>query len=68
MQNVIKKKKKRGLWPKLVIRHGHVSERYLKLMKDREYRLEWAEQLGTGFTLPSQVGILGIPVLVRRRA
>ena len=46
----------------------HVSERYLKLMKDREYRLEWAEQLGTGFTLPSQVGILGIPVLVRRRA
>ena len=35
---------------------------------NREYRLEWAEQLGTGFTLPSQVGIFGIPVLVRRRA
>jgi hypothetical protein len=24
MQHVIKKKKKRGLWPKLAIRHGHV--------------------------------------------
>ena len=25
MQHVIKKKKKRGLWPKLAIRHGHAA-------------------------------------------
>ena len=30
----------------------HVSERYTKLMNDRQYRLDWAERLGTGFQIP----------------
>jgi hypothetical protein len=32
--------------------HTHVSERYTKLLQDREYRLEWAEKIGMGFVLP----------------
>jgi hypothetical protein len=31
---------------------AHVSERYVKLLTAREYRLEWAERVGTGFLLP----------------
>jgi len=31
----------------------HVSERYTKLLKDRDYRLEWAEKIGMGFELPA---------------
>src|SRR5438552_8984139 len=30
----------------------HVSERYIKLLRDRDYRLEWAEKIGIGFELP----------------
>lgn len=30
----------------------HVSERYVKLTQNREYRLEWAEKIGLGFELP----------------
>jgi hypothetical protein len=32
---------------------SHVSEVYKKLLKQREWRLRWAEKAGTGFTLPS---------------
>jgi len=38
----------------------HVSERYIKLMNDRQYRLDWAERLGTGFQIPGSVGLLGL--------
>ena len=31
---------------------AHVSERYVKLLNDRAYRLDWAERVGTGFVLP----------------
>src|SRR5215472_14156426 len=34
----------------------HVSERYIKLLRDREYRLEWAEKIGMGFELPGRSG------------
>jgi hypothetical protein len=38
----------------------HVSERYTKLLQQREYRLEWAEKIGLGFELPKHaVGQLG---------
>jgi hypothetical protein len=38
----------------------HVSERYTKLLKDRDFRLGWAEKLGPGFELPDRpVGQLG---------
>jgi hypothetical protein len=30
----------------------HVSERYTKLTKDRDFRLMWAEKIGLGFELP----------------
>jgi len=30
----------------------HVSEIYKKLLKQREWRLEWAEKTGIGFALP----------------
>jgi len=33
-------------------RSSHVSEVYKKLLKQREWRLRWAEKAGTGFTLP----------------
>lgn len=32
----------------------HVSERYKKLLKRRDFRLEWAEKIGTGFDLPAR--------------
>ena len=34
----------------------HVSERYIKLLRDRDYRLEWAEKIGIGFELPGCSG------------
>ena len=34
----------------------HVSERYIKLLRDRDYRLEWAEKMGIGFELPGCSG------------
>lgn len=38
----------------------HVSERYVKLTKDRDFRLMWAERIGLGFELPgAKVGQLG---------
>jgi len=30
----------------------HVSERYTKLVQNRDYRLEWADKIGMGFELP----------------
>ena len=36
----------------------HVSERYIKLGQEREFRLMWAEQIGMGFELP-KLGSLG---------
>jgi len=38
----------------------HVSERYVKLARDRDFRLMWAEKIGLGFCLPGErVGQLG---------
>jgi integrase len=38
----------------------HVSERYVKLTQDRDFRLTWAEKIGLGFELPGpKVGQLG---------
>src|SRR6516162_9419800 len=31
--------------------HTHVSERYTKLLQERDFRLEWAEKIGRGFEL-----------------
>jgi integrase len=45
---------------------AHVSERYVKLLNDRAYRLDWAERMGTGFVLP--VGQPGLLHLVRKTA
>jgi hypothetical protein len=38
---------------------SHVSERYTKLLEERDFRLEWAEKIGLGFDLPRSVGQLG---------
>lgn len=38
----------------------HVSERYIKLLSDREFRLMWAEKIGTGFALDGRPGRLSI--------
>jgi hypothetical protein len=39
--------------------HTHVSEPYTKLIEQREYRLEWREKVGMGFSLPVRsTGIL----------
>ena len=40
--------------------HKHVSERYEKLLGEREYRLEWAERIGLGFKIPGSVGQPGL--------
>ena len=46
---------------------GHVSERYLKLLQKREFRLEWAERIGLGFELPgTNLGQLGQLVQFRK--
>jgi hypothetical protein len=38
----------------------HVSERYVELTQDRDFRLMWAEKIGLGFELPgAKVGQLG---------
>jgi hypothetical protein len=37
----------------------HVSERYIKMLQERAFRLDWAEKIGMGFKLPSgQPGLL----------
>jgi len=46
----------------------HVSERYIKVMNDRQYRLDWAERLGTGFQIPGSVGLPGLLRVVPRIA
>jgi hypothetical protein len=39
----------------------HVSERYKKLLRQRGWRLEWAEKVGMGFDLPAQpIGLRGL--------
>ena len=39
----------------------HVSERYKKLLRQREWRLEWAEKVGMGFGFPTEpVGLRGL--------
>jgi hypothetical protein len=48
-----------------------VSERYAKLMRDREYRLTWAEKFGLVFELPrtskvGQAGKLGLLIPFRK--
>lgn len=43
----------------------HVSERYVKLREEREFRLEWAEKIGLGFDLPTAPdGQLGQPARI----
>jgi len=45
----------------------HVSERYVKLAEDRDFRLTWAEKIGLGFRLPGDsAGQLGQLVQFRR--
>lgn len=45
----------------------HVSERYKKLLKQRDWRLEWAEKVGMGFELPARpAGIPGILLPFRK--
>jgi len=47
--------------------HTHVSERYTKLLKDRDFRLGWAENIGLGFELPTgSIGELGVLVEFQR--
>jgi hypothetical protein len=46
----------------------HISERYVKLLGNREYRLEWAERVGMGFTLPGSIGLPGLLQVVSRVA
>jgi hypothetical protein len=47
---------------------GHVSERYIKLLEEREFRLEWAERIGLRFDLPASIGKLGKLYVVARIA
>ncbi len=45
----------------------HVSERYTKLLQDRDYRLEWAERISMGFDLPARsIGQLGQLIQFRK--
>ena len=47
--------------------HTHVSERYTKLLQERDFRLEWAEKIGMGFELPAlSTGKLGKLVPFRK--
>jgi len=46
----------------------HVSERYTKLLQDRDYRLEWAEKIGMGFELPARSVAPRAPLIVFRKA
>ena len=48
----------------------HVSERYVKLSTDREYRLQWAERIGLGFECQEarEMGNLGNSCSFRKRA
>jgi hypothetical protein len=45
----------------------HVSERYVKLLQKRDWRLQWAERIGLGFELPeADFGRLGRLVEFRK--
>jgi hypothetical protein len=45
----------------------HVSERYTKLLQDRDFRLDWAERIGTGFELPARsTGLRGLLLQFRK--
>lgn len=46
----------------------HVSERYTKLLQDRDYRLEWAEKIGMGFDLPGRSVAPPAPLIMFRKA
>jgi integrase len=46
----------------------HVSERYTKLLQDRDYRLEWAEKVGMGFDLPGRSVAPLAPLIMFRKA
>ena len=46
----------------------HVSERYTKLQEDRAYRLDWAEKIGAGFTIPKYVGLRSLRFMTSRVA
>lgn len=45
----------------------HVSERYTKLLQDRDYRLEWAEKIGMGFELPAVSAAPRAPLIMFRK-
>jgi len=45
-----------------------VSERYKKLLKQRDWRLEWAERIGMGFELPARPVAPYAPVIVFPKA
>jgi integrase len=45
----------------------HVSERYVKLLTDRQFRIDWADKIGLGYELPgAPVGQLGQLIQFRR--
>jgi len=46
----------------------HVSERYVKLAQDRDFRLMWAEKIGLGFALPGASSGLRGQLLQFRKA
>jgi hypothetical protein len=48
--------------------HTHVSERYAKLLRDRDYRLEWAEKIGMGFELPARSVAPRAPLIIFPKA
>ena len=45
----------------------HVSERYTKLLKNRDFRLEWAEKIGMGFELPARSFAPRTPLIMFRK-
>lgn len=45
----------------------HVSERYKKLLKQRDWRLEWAEKVGMGFSYSTpSIGLPGLLIPFRK--
>ena len=46
----------------------HISERYVKLAQDRDFRLSWAEKIGLGFELPGASSGLRGQLLQFRKA
>jgi len=55
------------LFTALLERFDACVRRYTKLLKDREFRLQWAEKIGTGFTLPKpSSGLRGLLIPFRK--